>query len=198
MKYLGNKSQVHCLRLHRLLFYNDMPVSCAEHESKTNEVLMTAIRTLAILAAIGVAVPAFAEGDAAKGEKLFKRCKSCHMIANGDEVIFKGGKSGPNLYGVMGRVAGSAEGFKFGKSIVAAGEAGLVWDEAQIASYVLDPKAYLKEILDDGSAKSSMSFRLKKGGEHIAAYLTSVSPVVEAEAEVSEDVAEEPKTETTD
>lgn len=164
---------------------------------------MTPIRTLAILAALGAATPALADGDIAKGEKTFKRCKSCHMIKNGDEVIFKGGKTGPNLYGIIGRVAGTAEGFKYSNSVIAAGEAGLVWDEEQIAKYVVDPKAYLKEYLDDGGAKSSMSFRLKKGGEDVAAYLASVSPVMaDNEAETmdatTDTAVEEPKTETTD
>ena len=144
---------------------------------------MTPIRTLAILAAFAVASPALAEGDAAAGEKLFKKCKACHMIVNGDEVILKGGKTGPNLYAVIGRAAASVEGFKYGKSLIAAAEAGLVWDEELVAKYVTDPKAFLREYLDDGGAKSSMSFRLKKGGEDIAAYLASVSPAVEAEVE---------------
>ena len=85
---------------------------------------MTPIRTLAILAALGAATPALAEGDVAKGEKAFKKCKACHMIVNGDEVIFKGGKTGPNLYGIIGRSAGTAEDFKYCKSLAAAGEAG--------------------------------------------------------------------------
>jgi len=148
---------------------------------------MTPIRTLAILAALGAATPALAEGDAAAGEKLFKKCKACHMIVNGDDVIFKGGKTGPNLYGIIGRTAGIVEGFKYGKSLVAAGEAGLVWDEEMITKYVIDPKAFLKEYLDDGGAKSSMSFRLKKGGEDVAAYLASVAPAPEAaEGEATE------------
>jgi len=153
---------------------------------------MTTIRTLAILAALSAAAPALAEGDIAKGEKLFKKCKACHMIVNGDEVIFKGGKTGPDLYGIIGRAAASVEGFKYGKSLTAAGEAGLVWDEEQIAKYVTDPKAYLKEILDDGGAKSKMSFRLKKGGEDIAAYLASVSPAMDAaEGEATEETTTE-------
>lgn len=156
---------------------------------------MTTIRTLAILAALGAATPALSDGDAAKGEKLFKKCKACHMIVNGDEVIFKGGKTGPNLYGIIGRTAGTVEDFKYGKSLTAAGEAGLVWDVEQLAKYATDPKAYLKEILDDSGAKSKMSFRLKKGGEDIAAYLASVSPAVEAE---EGEAAEEATTETTD
>ncbi|MGH1578213.1 c-type cytochrome [Planktotalea sp.] len=128
----------------------------------------------ALLVATVFAAPAFAEGDAGKGEKTFKKCKSCHMIKNGDDVIFKGGKTGPNLYGVMGRVAGAEEGFKYGKSLVEAGEKGLVWDAETFAAYTADPKAFLKEYLDDGAAKSKMSYRLKKGAEDVAAYLESV------------------------
>ncbi|WP_456389941.1 c-type cytochrome [Profundibacter sp.] len=141
---------------------------------------MTPIRTLAILAALSAASPALAEGNVAKGEKTFKKCKACHMIVNGDEVIFKGGKTGPNLYGIIGRAAATTEGFKYGKSLTAAGVAGLVWDEALVAEYAKDPKAFLKAYLDDSGAKSSMSFRLKKGGEDVAAFLASVAPAPEA------------------
>ena len=128
----------------------------------------------AIFAVTVFAAPAFAEGDAGKGEKTFKKCKSCHMIQNGDDTIVKGGKTGPNLYGIIGTAAGAQEGFKYGKSLVEAGEKGLVWDAENLVAYSADPKAFLKEYLDDGAAKSKMSFKLKKGGEDVAAYLESV------------------------
>jgi len=117
---------------------------------------------------------AMAEGDAEKGAKTFKKCKACHLIANGDEVIVKGGKTGPNLYGIIGRKAGTVEDFKYGKSIVAAGEAGLVWDEANMVEYTKNPKKFLRAYLEDDSAKSKMTLKLKKGGEDVAAYLASV------------------------
>lgn len=124
--------------------------------------------------ALGAAAPTFA-ADVAKGEKTFKKCKSCHMIANGDEVIYKGGKTGPNLYGVIGRTAGTYEGFKYGKDLVAAGAAGLVWDEENFVEYAKNPKKFLRAYLDDKKAKSKMSYKLKKGGEDVAAYLVSVA-----------------------
>ena len=73
------------------------------------------MKRLMSAAVIGLlAVPAFAEGDAAKGEKGFKKCKSCHMVvSDSGETIVKGGKTGPNLWGVAGRPAGSYEGFKY-------------------------------------------------------------------------------------
>jgi cytochrome c len=128
-------------------------------------------------AMLALSVPAFAAGDAAKGEREFNKCKACHMIQAEDGTdIVKGGKTGPNLYGVIGRAAGAQEGFRYGESLVAAGEAGLVWDEENLATYVQDPKAFLVEYNDDPKARSSMSFKLAKGAEDVAAYLASVAP----------------------
>ena len=122
------------------------------------------------------AVPALAEGDAEAGAKTFNKCKSCHSIVSPDgEAIVKGGKTGPNLYGVVGRTAGTYEGFKYGDSIVAAGEKGLTWDEEHFVTYVQDPKGFLKDYLGETSAKSKMTFKLKSGGEDVFAYLQSVS-----------------------
>lgn len=132
--------------------------------------------TLAILATLSIATPALADGDAAAGEKAFKKCKACHMIADGDNVIFKGGKTGPNLYGIIGRTAGTVDGYRYGDDLVAAGAAGLVWDEMNLVSYMADPKIFLQETLGDSGAKSKMAFKLSKGGEDVAAYLASVAP----------------------
>lgn len=134
----------------------------------------------AILAAAAalIAGPVFAEGDIAEGEKLTaKRCKSCHMIADGDNVILKGGKTGPNLWAVVGRAAGGDADFsRYGDDMKAAGEKGLVWDEAQLMAYIADPKDFLRAYLDDPKAKSKMSFKLKKEDERaaVAAYLASL------------------------
>ena len=124
------------------------------------------------------AIPAFAEGDVAEGEKLTaKRCKSCHMISDGDNVILKGGKTGPNLFGVVGRTAGSADFKRYGDDLKAAGEAGLVWNEETLMGYLEDPRKYLRAFLDDKKAKSKMSFKLKKEDQRaaVAAYLASLN-----------------------
>ncbi|WP_293447394.1 cytochrome C [Planktotalea sp.] len=114
------------------------------------------------LAAAPLFAGGHASGDAEAGENVMKKCKACHMIVSDDDtVIFKGGKTGPNLFGLNERQAGSLEGYKYGKSIVAAGEAGLVWNEADFVNYVADPKAFLRETLDDKKAKSKMAFKLK-------------------------------------
>lgn len=141
--------------------------------------------TFAALIALSFAAPAFADGhtgpgDIAEGEKTFSKCKSCHMIVadDGTEIV-KGGRTGPNLYGVIGRQAGTAD-FRYGDDLVAAGEAGLVWDAANLAEYVVDPREYLRTYLDDSKAKSKMAYKLRDGGEDVAAYLASVAPAPES------------------
>jgi len=133
--------------------------------------MKTLLTTAALLA---LAAPAFAEGDAAKGEKEFRKCKACHMIVDEEgETIVRGGRTGPNLYGVIGRTAGSVEDFRYGPGLEAAAEDEFTWTEEEVAVYVADPSAWLE---DQGYPKrSKMSFKLRKGGEDVAAYLASVA-----------------------
>lgn len=135
-------------------------------------VLMAALAT--------AAVPAFAAGDATKGEAVFKQCQTCHSVIDKDGKLLAGknGKIGPNLFGVFGRQAGTYEGFKYGDSMVAAGAAGLVWNEAEFVAYVQNPAEYLKTKLGDAGAKAKMSFHVKDAAaaEDVYAYLAQFSP----------------------
>ena len=130
-------------------------------------------------AAVLLSPPALADGhaDIESGEKNFKKCQACHVVQDGDGKVLAGknGRSGPNLFGLIGRTAGSIEGFKYKKSIVAAGEAGLVWTEEELAKYLLNPTEYLRAYLDDKKARSGMSFKFRKEeeGADMAAYLAS-------------------------
>lgn len=131
---------------------------------------------LLAVTATSMAAPAFA-GDPAAGEEAFKKCKACHSIIAPDGTeIQKGGRTGPNLYGIIGKGVGSNPDFSsYGEAILALGATGAVWDEASLAAYVADPTGYLKTALGDETAKSQMSFKLTSGGEDVAAYLTSVA-----------------------
>lgn len=137
------------------------------------------MKHLTIAALIGLlAGPVLADGagDADKGKKAFNKCKSCHAVTDADgNKIVKGGKTGPNLYGVAGRAIAAAD-YKYGKSLSAVGETGAVWDMANFSAYVADPTGWLRETLDDTAAKSKMSFKLKQGAEDIYAFLESVGP----------------------
>lgn len=84
-------------------------------------------------AALGLAsVPALAAGDAALGEKVFIKCKACHDATEGKNKV------GPTLKGVVGRKAGTVEGFTYTD---ANKNSGITWDEATLAEYLKDPKA---------------------------------------------------------
>ena len=135
---------------------------------------------LAIVAVLATAAaPAFAAGDATKGEAIFKQCQTCHLVVDGAGKKLAGaGKIGPNLYGVFGRVAGSLEGFKYGKDLIAAGEGGLVWDEASFVEYVQGPSAFLKKQNNDPAAVGKMAFQVKDAAtaENVYAYLAQFSP----------------------
>lgn len=144
--------------------------------------MKTALATALLLSTLSA--PAFAgghaTGDAAAGESDFRQCRSCHSImdADGNDIV-KGGRTGPNLWGLPGRVAGSDADFpRYGEDLVAAGESGLEWDEENFVAYVQDPGGFLKDHLDDSGARSMMSFRVRDEADavNIWAYIASVSP----------------------
>ncbi len=86
---------------------------------------MTKTTLLATFAALALATPALA-ADPAAGEAEFKKCKACHSIIAPDGTeIQKGGKTGPNLYGIIGKAVASDPDFKYGDSLLAVGASGL-------------------------------------------------------------------------
>ncbi|TGT30548.1 cytochrome c family protein, partial [Mesorhizobium sp. M4B.F.Ca.ET.169.01.1.1] len=76
--------------------------------------------------------------DAAAGEKVFTKCKVCH-VADKDQ-----NKVGPSLNGVIGRTAGTHPDFSYSAAMIAAGKSGVKWDEATLTTYLHDPKAMVK------------------------------------------------------
>ena len=74
------------------------------------------------------------EGDPAAGAKVFNKCKACHVVDEDKNRV------GPYLHGVIGRPAGTAEGFKYSDAMK---DSGIVWSEETIAEYSADPKAYV-------------------------------------------------------
>jgi cytochrome c len=90
-------------------------------------------------AALSVAValaaaPAWAEGDAARGERLFnQQCKACHTVEKDGASV-----AGPNLHGLFGRKAGTGGGSY--QSSDAMKNSGIVWDDKTLVEYLKDPK----------------------------------------------------------
>ncbi|MTH76378.1 c-type cytochrome [Paracoccus aestuariivivens] len=145
---------------------------------------------LATLAVAALAMPAAAQ-DAAKGENEFKKCKACHMIQSPDGTdVVKGGKTGPNLYGIVGRKAGTQEGFKYSDALMKLGEAGEVWTTEDLAGYITDPNKFVEEKVGDKSLKTKMTFKMAKNQADVVAFLAQHSP--EAGAAPAADAAAAP------
>jgi cytochrome c len=111
------------------------------------------------------ALPAQA-GDAAKGERVFQRCYSCHSVI-ADETTLQG----PNLRGVIGRRAGALAGFEFSPQMIAAGRAGLVWSAEALDRYLVDPEKMIPGTLmqavrlEEQAERDDLIAYLKKAAE---------------------------------
>jgi len=85
----------------------------------------------AILAAIiPLSAQAQEAGDPAAGEKAFAPCKACHN--------FQKNGVGPDLKGVVGRKAGTYEGYNYSAALK---NSGITWDEANLHEWLKNPKA---------------------------------------------------------
>jgi cytochrome c len=140
-------------------------------------------------ALIALATPALA--DLAAGERAFtQQCATCHVVQNeaGEVLAGRNARQGPNLYAVEGRIAGSVDGFRYGASIVKAGEMGLAWDEETFVAYVLNPNEFLRSYTGDNRARGNMAFRVRNEADarNLWAYITSLAPKAE-EAEAAEE-----------
>ncbi len=88
-----------------------------------------AVMLLALSGNIGINI-AVAQED---GEKLFKRCKACHTVTGVNKI-------GPHLNGVVGRKAGTVEGYKYSPAMK---EIGIVWDFENLDKYLENPRKFL-------------------------------------------------------
>ena len=92
--------------------------------------------SIAVLA-FAFATPAWAQ-DAAlldAGKRVFLKCRSCHSLEKD-----AGNMTGPNLWGVFGRKAGTEPDFQYSEAVK---KSGIVWDEAKIDEWLSSPKSFL-------------------------------------------------------
>lgn len=99
--------------------------------------MLRLIHTLAAVLLLSVA-PAMAQeaaGNAEAGQRVFNQCRACHTINRDGRSLV-----GPNLFGVIGRRAGSFEGFRYSRPMHEKHEQNFVWTEDNLRAYIRNPK----------------------------------------------------------
>ncbi|MGB5559089.1 MAG: cytochrome c family protein [Paracoccaceae bacterium] len=104
-------------------------------------------------------------GDAAAGEKVFRKCMACHEIGPDAQS-----KTGPILTGVVGRKAGVIEGFAYSDALKAAaeGDTGLVWTPENLDAFLTKPKDFLA-----GTKMTFAGLRKDEDRANVIAYLAT-------------------------
>ncbi len=100
--------------------------------------------------------------DPVAGKKVFIRCKSCHTIEKGGVD-----RLGPNLWGVIGRKAGTKEGFAYSEAMK---KFAKKWDVATLDAYLTKPSAVVA-----GGRMAFVGLRDAKQRADVIAYLNSKS-----------------------
>ena len=103
-----------------------------------------------------------AMGDAASGEKIFKKCAACHSIVQGGN-----NKIGPALYNVVGRKAGVINDYKYSKALATYGKE---WTFEELNGFLLKPAKYIK-----GTKMAYAGLRKEKDRASIIKYLNQNS-----------------------
>ncbi len=107
-----------------------------------NILLIAALPGLFLLAACGssadtpsdaVSSPGAAVSAIDAGKAAFASCAVCHNNVQG-----AGAKMGPNLYGILGKKAGSSEGYSYSAALKAS---GIIWTEAELDAFIANPSA---------------------------------------------------------
>ena len=116
-----------------IIFTPDKPQQSAYKVEKIEPTLASASNTGQ--AAVGIN-ELLAMGTVEHGEKVFKRCSACHMIAAGGKNMI-----GPNLWSIIGKQTGVASGYKYSKALAAYGKE---WSFEEMNGFLIKPSAHNK------------------------------------------------------
>ena len=133
--------------------------------SRGVKMLALAAALSGMMTGIALADVDVADGNAAHGEKVFKKCAACHTIEkDGPDRV------GPNLYGVMERGVAKKEGYNYSKAMKAFGEKTPEWTEAILFDYLQQPRK-----LVPGTYMSFAGLKKPQDRDDLLAYLEQAS-----------------------
>jgi cytochrome c len=107
---------------------------------------LTVVRRLgaAVLLPLLLSSPALAAGDAARGAQVFKgTCGVCHLAQPHPAMSDLAMRIGPNLWGVVGRKAGSGEHFRYSAAMR---NSGVVWTPDRLRPYIHEPQTTMPNV----------------------------------------------------
>ncbi len=110
---------------------------------------------------VATAAPAAMAGDPAAGEKVFRKCKACH-VADAEK-----NRAGPHLVGIIGRPIAQVEGFKYSSAFQ---EQDLIWNTETLTAYLTDPKSYIP-----GNKMAFRGLRKAEDIDNVLAYFADLA-----------------------
>jgi len=142
-----------------IIFTPDKPQQSAYKVEKIEPTLASASSTGK--AAVGIN-ELLAMGTVEHGEKVFKRCSACHMIAAGGKNMI-----GPNLWSILGKKTGVASGYKYSKALAAYGKE---WSFEEMNGFLIKPSAHIK-----GTKMAFAGLKKEKDRASVILYMNSKS-----------------------
>ena len=118
-----------------IIFYVEKPEKSAYQVASTSTTTTTETNSTSSGSESGEIMALLASASVADGERVFKKCLSCHSIAKEGK-----NKIGPKLFGVLGRQAGSISDYKYSKAMAAHGK---VWSFEEMNSFLIKPKDWI-------------------------------------------------------
>lgn len=100
-------------------------------------------------------------GDVKEGKKVFRKCKACHSVEEGKNRV------GPSLHGVIGRTAGTMDGFSYSDEMATS---GITWSADTLSGFLAKPKDYVK-----GTSMAFPGLRKEEDLKDVIAYLSDVT-----------------------
>lgn len=128
-------------------------------------IVRLALAGLALAAFSGTAVAQDTAGDPKNGEKVFRKCKVCHMVGEDAKK-----RVGPVLNDIIGRKAGSWDDFNYSKAMKEAGEKGLTWTEENLHKYLENPREFIP-----GNKMAFVGLKKDSDRNDVIAYLKQFS-----------------------